>query len=386
MKVSIWDLAGQEEYHAFHDMMLPDLNTQGNVCYFLLVCNPFHWNQSGKLKTPEELEVELSNWLRFISSNSKRSSKFAPRVRIVLTNNDQGYNQKQFVNLCVEKLQASFIDFINLSSDTYSINAHSSREAKQVLQDVTTTCKIVLESLPEVYKICLQVQLGICQWIKEHPNEPIVSMQIFEREIFAKIDFQLQISTPQVTEPELEKPHIAIALFLHDAGEIIFFKNEDFVLLNLNWFCHKVMGQLIKLRGDVENMNLAKTFLNGFGKMEELKILLELSLRDTANLVGLKKDELLNYLVRLMVNMDFAYEDIISRESNSQLVKLLFVPTTLQFDQSVAKGQRRLKWTAQFASDVEFIYIGQRLQCADEEHTTLTPGFFPRIQVRTKPI
>jgi GTPase SAR1 family protein len=27
MKVSIWDLVGQEEYHAFHDMMLPNLNT-----------------------------------------------------------------------------------------------------------------------------------------------------------------------------------------------------------------------------------------------------------------------------------------------------------------------------------------------------------------------
>jgi hypothetical protein len=103
-------------------------------------------------------------------------------------------------------------------------------------------------------------------------------------------------------------------------------------------------------------------------------------------LVGLKKDEILNYLVRLMVNMDFAYEDIISRESNSQDVKCLFVPTTLQFDQSVAKGERRLKWTAQFSSDAEVIYIGQRLQCGDQEHTTLTPGFFPRIQVRTKPI
>jgi GTPase SAR1 family protein len=41
MKVSIWDLAGQEEYHTFHDMMFPNLGTQGNVCYFLLVCNPF---------------------------------------------------------------------------------------------------------------------------------------------------------------------------------------------------------------------------------------------------------------------------------------------------------------------------------------------------------
>jgi hypothetical protein len=68
-------------------------------------------------------------------------------------------------------------------------------------------------------------------------------------------------------------------------------------------------------------------------------------------------------------------------ESNSQSVKHLFVPTTLQFDESVAKGERRLKWTAQFSSDAKVIYIGQRLQCGDQDHTTLTPGFFPRIQV-----
>jgi len=135
----------------------------------------------------------------------------------------------------------------------------------------------------------------------------------------------------------------------------------------------------------VESTNLAKTFPNGFGEMEHLEILLGSSLKDIANLVGLKKDEILNYLARLMVKMDFAYEDITSTESNSKSVKLLFVPTTLQFDQSVPKGERRLKWTEEFTSDAKIIYIGQRLQCGDQDHTTLTPGFFPRIQIR-KPI
>jgi hypothetical protein len=255
-----------------------------------------------------------------------------------------------------------------------------------VLKDVTTTCKNVLEKLPKVYETCLHVQLGICQWIKKHPNQPIVSMQIFEREIFAKNASQLQVVPPQLAQPELEKPHIAIAMFLHDAGEIIYFKNEDFVVLNLNWFCYKVMGHLIKLRGYVESTNLAKTFPNGFGEMEHLEILLESSLKDATNLVGIKKDEILNYLVRLMVKMDFAYEEIILRESSSQSVNLLFVPTTLQHDESVMKGERRLKWTSQFSSNAEVIYIGQRLQCGDQDHTTLTPGFFPRIQVRTTPI
>jgi hypothetical protein len=210
-------------------------------------------------------------------------------------------------------------------------------------------------------------------------------MQVFEKKIFAKT-FQPQEDAPQLAQTQLEKPHIAIAMFLHDAGEIIYFKNEDFVVLNLNWFCHKVMGHLIKLRGHVENRNLAETFPNGFGEMKHLEILLKSSLKDATDLVGEKKDEILNYLVRLMVKMNFAYEVITVGESNSQSVKHLFVPTTLQLDQNVAKGERRLKWIANFSSNANVIYIGRRLQCGDQDHTTLTPGFFPRIQVRTKPI
>jgi hypothetical protein len=41
-KVSIWNLASQEKYQAFHDTMILNLKIQGNVCYFVLVCSPFH--------------------------------------------------------------------------------------------------------------------------------------------------------------------------------------------------------------------------------------------------------------------------------------------------------------------------------------------------------
>jgi hypothetical protein len=49
-------------------------------------------------------------------------------------------------------------------------------------------------------------------------------------------------------------------MFLHDAGELIYFKEEDFVVVNPSWFCHDVMGHLIKLQGHVEKFNLKTTF------------------------------------------------------------------------------------------------------------------------------
>jgi GTPase SAR1 family protein len=57
-KISLWDLAGQEEYHVFHDMMMPDLNSQRNVSFFLWVCNPFN-KESRARKSLETIKEEL---------------------------------------------------------------------------------------------------------------------------------------------------------------------------------------------------------------------------------------------------------------------------------------------------------------------------------------
>jgi hypothetical protein len=44
-----------------------------------------------------------------------------------------------------------------------------------------------------------------------------------------------------------------------------------------------------------------------------------------------------------------------------------------------------LQWSVDFGVQPIITYIGRRLQCRDEDVTTLTPGFFPRIQVRGLP-
>jgi hypothetical protein len=80
-----------------------------------------------------------------------------------------------------------------------------------------------------------------------------------------------------------------------------------------------------------------------------------------------------------MVKMDLAYE--IEPQGTDHRQRLIFVPTILEFHEDVAKGERRLEWTFEFQQDVKIIYIGRRLQCKDQELTTLTPGFFPQVQV-----
>jgi hypothetical protein len=376
-KISIWDLAGQEEYHAFHDTMIPNLNIQGNVCLFLLVCSPFK-KGSKEQKDLQKIKDELCYWLRFISSNTTRSSISPPQVMVVMTHGDKNFPHHNPMEDHLLNLKAIFAPFIDLSSTCYWINAHSSQEARDVTTKVTKTCGDILKKMVNVYKACMNVQHGLCEWNKNHPNQPIITMETFEKEIIDKVEPYLR---QLVVQQEFEKtqPHVAVAMFLHDAGEMIYFKEEDFVVVNPSWFCHEVMGRLIKLRRHVEEVNLQATFQDGWGGIGEIEHLLNLSLKDIVqtrmgNTINISK-----YLVHLMVKMDLAYEIELQGMDHGQ--RLIFVPTTLEFHEDVAKGERRLEWTFEFQQDAKIIYIGRRLQCKDQELTTLTPGFFPRVQV-----
>jgi hypothetical protein len=82
-----------------------------------------------------------------------------------------------------------------------------------------------------------------------------------------------------------------------------------------------------------------------------------------------------------MIKMDLAYKDDMvdhqgDRVANLHSNDMLLVPTTFQLEGFVAKGERRLQWSIKFGVQASYIYIGRRLQCRDEDVTTLTPGFF----------
>jgi hypothetical protein len=179
------------------------------------------------------------------------------------------------------------------------------------------------------------------------------------------------------------KPHVAIAMFLHDAGEVIYFKDEDFVVVNPNWFCNEVMGRLITLHGDVEKAGWKQIFQDGFGNIEDIQNLIKRSLKkiihDGTNIAS----DIPKYLVRLMLQMHLAYsEENPGADQNAQNSMRIFVPTTLKPDEFVARGERSLEWTfKKFPPGTTVIHLGRRLQCFDQELTTFTPGFFPRVQV-----
>jgi GTPase SAR1 family protein len=80
LTISIWDMVGQEEFHAFHDYMMPNLGDVVNPCSFLFVFNPImQKNEHGMhhhRKTCKEFHEDLTYWLCFITSNKSTSIAF----------------------------------------------------------------------------------------------------------------------------------------------------------------------------------------------------------------------------------------------------------------------------------------------------------------------
>jgi hypothetical protein len=289
------------------------------------------------------------------------------------------------VEFDVKELANQFRNYINLSSKLHSINAHSSRQARDVVEDVTTTCKNVFNTLPHVFGACVNVQEGLFDWMKEHPYQPIVSMETFKNDIVPKKKPRLKPMSQMKTHDKNLNPHEEVALFLHDAGEIIYFKYEDFVVVNPHWFCHQVMGHLIKLQRPVEEFELTTTIHGGLIMVGGLEYLFKLSLKNATHWVGMDEVNFFQNLIQLMIKMDLAYKDDMAYHPRDHVANLhsndkLFVPTTLELKVVVAKGERHLQRSVEFG--VQAIYIGQRLQCQDEDVTTLTPRFLSQVQVR----
>jgi hypothetical protein len=174
---------------------------------------------------------------------------------------------------------------------------------------------------------------------------------------------------------------------LHAADEVIYFKDEDFVVVNPNWFCNKVMGGLITLHGDVEKVGWKEIFQDGFGNIEDIQNLIKQSLKtiicDGTNIAS----DIPKYLVYLMLQMHLAYcEQNPDVDQNAQNSMRIFVPTTLKPNEFVARGERSLEWTfKKFPPGTTPIHLGRGLQCYDKKLTTFTPGFFSRVQVKIYP-
>ncbi len=387
VNLSIWDMAGQEEFHAFHDFMLPNLDGTSYPSLFLLVCNPLKHVQGNLQEAILNIQGELDYWLRFIASKNRQSIIFKPKAIVVFTHSDK-IDVNAHAPEIVTNLNTKFAKVVDVASKPVTIDSHSSRSARLVVKLIQENVQALLKTLPPVYEVCITMRLALKAWVSKHPNSPLMDQNTFSKLCLntmlpwlIKHD-QRMINLAEAELIELnEIRNKAVAKCLHTSGDIIFFEDLDFVVVDVDWFCHQVMGHLIKFSHDQVHVTnpgrLPLTNKDGFTTKECLQHFLDDSIKSSGEreLQNVQTEQ----LIQLMLRLELCFE---GRRGPSR--DGLFIPTTLASQNKTSHSVLApWEWRSRpiHARLKKPVYFGRRLQCDDRDCTFIPPGFFCRLQV-----
>ena len=249
IRVSVWDMAGQHEFHAFHDCMFPDIGSSSYQLpsMFMFVWSPIDSKSSkkGALKNDKNFEASFRYWLRFLASK-RRKSKIALRVMVVFTRADQMATLSHAFTTRIDSLRSDFKGVINILNPPFHVNARKKDSMRGVASHIFDIAKDMLQGI-QVYKICTDVNKLLSKHLK-NTNEGIITWWTFRKICPTQFSIDLE----------------AIALYLNDSGNIIYINKIRLIVLNRNWFCNEVMGSLI----DFSNSKASKSTIlqRGHGK------------------------------------------------------------------------------------------------------------------------
>ncbi|CAN6861598.1 unnamed protein product [Brassica oleracea] len=360
-KISMWNLAGQHEFYALHDLMFP------SPCLFLIVLSLFKKPSNKEPKTPAEVEGELQYWLRFIVTNSRKAVQqcMEPNVTVVLTHSEKTNQQSESFQATVgsiERVRGKFQDSVDFFPTVFTVDARSSPSVSSLTNHIRMTSKAILQRVPRVYQLCNDMVQLLSDWRSENSNRPVMRWKAFGDLCQYKVP-SLRVQSRNENTETVETRRRAIATCLHQTGEVIYFDECGVLILDYEWFCGEVLAQLIKLDSRKQR--------NGFVSKKEMEKILKSSLQSPIPGMTSKVVEHLDVcdLVRLMKKLELCYEEDPSSPDSS-----LLVPSILED----GRGKTQ-KW--QINNTQDCVYSGRHLLCDDSSHMFLTAGLFPRLQV-----
>lgn len=405
MRISVWDFAGHREFHALHDFMFPSGDNAATL--FALVCSPIESpveNRAGQVKKHHRLKEELLYWLKFIASNSKPSS-LKPSVVVVMTNKDRlGSSLKRNVDLWVSgaqdmtrELAAEFADLLTVWPEPFLVNALVKEDAamRKWMSEVEKSLESTVRGLAKEPAICSEVVRALGA---SGTKSPIISVAEFASVCLSLAKAQAGLSGVEMFSSTGDKGWRAVAAFLHNSGEVIYHDKLGFILHNVRWFGHGVLGHLIDLFSEGSSSGQAfirdffaccsgsKTRSGGAGSKDYLpknafisrKSLDRLLHKALESVPGMDPDSVQpGQLIELMLLLDLCYEQKPGDSETGYLLPAIFDDE----DFKAANGKRPTKWRRWKSSSLERVAAGRRLECADPQRTFLTDGFFPRVQV-----
>ena len=188
IRVSLWDMAGQQEFHAFQDCMFPDVGTNSYQLpsMFMFVWSPIDSKSSekGALRNEENFEASFRYWLRFLASKS-RQSNITLKVMVVFTRADQMATLSHAFSTQIDSLRSDFKGLIDILNPPFHVDARkkdsmrAATSVRAVAKHIFDIAKRTLQGI-QVYNICTDVNKLLSKHSKS-TNEEIITWKKFSQ-------------------------------------------------------------------------------------------------------------------------------------------------------------------------------------------------------------
>ena len=334
---SLWDFAGQADYHVHHDLfMFP------NAAVFMVLID--------LRKTSQERHAHATYWLQYIVTQCPPGSK--PNVLMLATH--------------VDEVNASL-----LHGETEDLF----RSLARVFDDdvVFVSCEFVgincldtsSQSLRRVEELLESARL---RFLAENPSPtPLICKQMIDvldgvrRDGLHYMSWSMFCETMKSVTDDAELLTIATR-HLHQIGDVYYNESarlKDLVIIDLGWLCHEVLGWLfcptdmLAVHEQVAMMRFRQLAETGAVKQDDIPIT-QMFTDAAIDVLGILE----------LFELCFGFDQ---GES-----KVYVFPTLLRTEAP------KMSWVKTAAYDM---HIGLKLVCASDT-TMIPPGFFQRIQVR----
>ncbi|KAF8775626.1 hypothetical protein HU200_004404 [Digitaria exilis] len=361
-KLTMCSLDGHEESFALQDFMFL---VHGGPCFFMIVSSLVVKPANRYPKSLDQIEWELIYWLKFLVSNAKRVSQlFLPSVTIVLTHYDKVAHLPEVLEpiaALVQRLREDFHSYAEIYPTVFAVDARSLVSVSRLSHHVRMTTKTVLQQVPQVYEACNDFVRILHDWRLKN-NKAVIKWSEF-RELCQLNITALRLRSRRDNVEKVDARRRAVAKSLHNLGEIIYLEELGVLIMDCDWFCRDVLGQLATLKS-------LKTERSGFVRKQEMERILQEKLRNQLQGSNWRAGASFqgSDIIEFLLKLELCYEQDPGNPNT-----LLLVPVILEESK---EGTQQWHLTIP-----ECRYVGRRLKCKDT-HMFLTSDFFPRLQVR----
>ena len=353
---AIYDFAGHSEYYMTHELFLVDAGA-----VFVVLC--------GLYCHPDRQCEHTLYWLRFIAARaSGASSTSMPCVVLAGSGRDDAHPQSKVERrsdgpgwhaasgqAILAEMKTLFAGQLQLSNTFHVLDCRRSHGDGMTAfrTELGAYREAVLHRLPRIPQLCDATIKALPKFRKKHPG-------LIEVGIFA--DFvRAELANDSCTDAKIR----ALLGYLFDAGEVIFFgdddpdrQNADTVVIDPQWFGTQVVGRVLA----PDNFLLARPQIEEGGVIPT---------HELERVLG--KTPPLKATISYLEALELCFS------ANEAKTAYVF-PATLRHDMPPELWP---KGSTDADCSAKIVHLGIRLQCANS-WSMISPGFFPRLQTRAQ--